>query len=176
MCLKSISTCNLDCRNIRNIDTHKFEIYFGLNKSCKIFICVWLVDWVHRIILFGSAQPRTTLASARLFKVPRCIPPSSPGATCMESWAQVLTFSRRQYLVGNGGKDRGCRLLCPCPETKTPEKESFNLNNQDQFVETCWRDVSKTREIWLTRPRPQRSHQLSTTWRSSEWKPENRWN
>ena len=37
---------------------------------------------VYRIILFGSAQPRTTLASAGLlFKVPLCRPPSSvPGA------------------------------------------------------------------------------------------------
>ena len=80
---------------------------------------------VYRIILFGSAQPRTTLASAGLlFKVPLCRPPSSvPGAALIRggnSNESNFEIIRDYYLVGNSRKDRGVRLFGSSPETKAP--------------------------------------------------------
>ena len=149
---------------------------------------------VYRIILFGSAQPRTTLASAGLlFKVPLCRPPSSvPGAALIrgkksnESSFEII----RGYLISNSRKDRRVRLFGSSPETKAPwyrilifcENQKywtcwqevscmiliFCKNNR---YWTCWREASRSWGICWTKPKLLRSSRLWATWRSSGWKP-----
>ena len=95
------------------------QVYFGWNIIYDMFDLA-----IYKIILLGSAQPRTTLASALLlFKVPLCRPPSSvPGAALIrgrnsnESNFEII----RDYLIGNSRKDRRVRLFGSSPETKAP--------------------------------------------------------